>query len=570
MTPTDNTHTRARGTIALLVVLGALVAVASIPAVATAAQRYASPTGTGADCTPAEPCSITEAAKNTWSGDEVIVAPGDYPLKNLSAVGITVRGVPGEPRPRLLFNNGGTPSMQMNGSTLRYVEVVQAPHYQGIALGAQDASLDQVIVRGTAQPNWQTVLTDGNTTIRNSVVVAPGPGGTAIMTYRPGATATGTFRNVTAVATASNGVAIRAHATGAAGFANVLARNVIARGGPGGASLKADVDNSGGTAKIAFDHSNWLGKSTVGAKASIAEGAGNQTTDPAFVNAASGDYRQAAGSPTIDAGLDEAINGAFDVDGDPRQIGAIDIGADEFVVAPAASTGPATAVGDRSATLSGSVDGRGAPTTYRFEYGPTTAYGSTTPAAAAGSGTGTVSAKLDALSPATTFHYRLVASNSGGTTKGADRTFTTASPPQPDPPPTQTSPPPTTSPPTMSPTPPAEPFAGVELVSRRLTYARRAVTVRLRCPAVTVGRCSGRTKLTARRPTSARRVTLGRAPFSIAAGKRVRVKVRVTRPGRRLLGSTRRLRGRAVNGARDAAGRSKTTRAAVTIRRRPR
>ena len=147
------------------------------------------------------------------------------------------------------------------------------------------------------------------------------------------------------------------------------------------------------------------------------EGAGNQSSAPAFVNAAAGDYRQAPGSLTIDAGLDEAINGAFDVDGDPRQIGGIDIGADEFVVVPVVTTGPASAVTDHSATLSGSVDAKGVPASSHFEYGLTTAYGSATPATDAGSGLAVAAATIGGLSPATTYHYRLVATNAGSITK---------------------------------------------------------------------------------------------------------------------------------------------------------
>jgi hypothetical protein len=123
----------------------------------------------------------------------------------------------------------------------------------------------------------------------------------------------------------------------------------------------------------------------------------------------------------------------------------------------------------------------------------------------------------------------------------------------------------------MTATPPAQPFAGVELLSRKLTYVRRAIPVVLRCPAGTAGGCSGRIVLTARsRPKSRRRVTVGRAAFSIAPGSRTRVKVGVTRAGRRLLDRATRLPALAVNASRDAAGQSKTTRPAVTIRRRQR
>jgi hypothetical protein len=85
-----------------------------------------------------------------------------------------------------------------------------------------------------------------------------------------------------------------------------------------------------------------------------------------------------------------------------------------------------------------------------------------------------------------------------------------------------------------------------------------------------VGHCFGCTTLTHRQRASSRRVTLGRVRFSIAAGTQTRVRVRVSRAGRRLLRTIPRLRGRAVNAARDGAGRSKTTAARVTIGRRQR
>jgi hypothetical protein len=111
----------------------------------------------------------------------------------------------------------------------------------------------------------------------------------------------------------------------------------------------------------------------------------------------------------------------------------------------------------------------------------------------------------------------------------------------------------------------------VRLVSTRLTMSGRSITLKLSCPAATLGRCSGRTKLTARhrRPGSraTSTVTLGGAPFSIAAGKQTKVRVRVSRAARRLLTATRRLQGRVTNAASNGAGLSKTTVTAVTIRR---
>jgi hypothetical protein len=547
--------------LALLTVLA--VAATITPTASAATQRYAATTGSGTDCTAVKPCNLREAVENAATGDEVIVAPGDYALTATleTPSGITVRGVAGRQRPHLRFNAG---ELRVDSSTLRYVEVDQSSGTR--ALITQWGVVDQVVAKGSA-PGAVTANIQTNSLIRNSIVVASGAGGVAIATDTNGGVNTSTYRNVTAIASGANGTAIQARALSPTGRATVNLVNVIARGFVG---LKAHTDSTGAEATINVTHTNYIAAIKTGTYATIVDYGGNQLAAPSFANWPKGDYRQAPGSVTIAAGLGDADNGTLDVEGDPRNLGTVDIGADEFVSAPAATTGAADAVTDHSVRLSGSVDGHGGPTSYRFDYGPTTAYGHSTPTAGAGAGagTGTVTAKLDGLSPATTYHYRLVATNSGGVTKGADRTFTT--PPQAAPPPTQTSPPPAPQPPTTSPAPPAQPFAGVELVSRKLTYARRSITVRLRCAAGTVGRCSGRTKVTARRRASARRVTLGRARFFIAAGKRARVRVRVSRSGQRLLGSTRRLRGRAVNAARDGTGRSKTTRAAVTIRRRHR
>jgi hypothetical protein len=95
---------------------------------------------------------------------------------------------------------------------------------------------------------------------------------------------------------------------------------------------------------------------------------------------------------------------------------------------PDALTGAATAVGSGSATLQGTVNPHDKSTTYSFEYGTTTAYGSLTPSASAGKGKTnvSVSSTVTGLLPDTTYHFRLAATNGDGTTRGSDVAFTTA------------------------------------------------------------------------------------------------------------------------------------------------
>ena len=106
-------------------------------------------------------------------------------------------------------------------------------------------------------------------------------------------------------------------------------------------------------------------------------------------------------------------------------------GAAAVAPAPTAITGPVGAVGTTTATATGTVNPNGQSTSWYFEYGTSTGYGRKTATRNAGSGTSNVqvSATLAGLAPGTTYHYRLVASGSGGTARGADGIFTTASGP---------------------------------------------------------------------------------------------------------------------------------------------
>jgi hypothetical protein len=99
------------------------------------------------------------------------------------------------------------------------------------------------------------------------------------------------------------------------------------------------------------------------------------------------------------------------------------------VPAPSVATGAAKQVTFQSALLTGSVNPRGAPTTYYFQYGPTAAYGLQSQPVALGSAANRsfgVSAAIGGLRAVTRYHYRVVAVNSTGASVGADRTFTTA------------------------------------------------------------------------------------------------------------------------------------------------
>jgi hypothetical protein len=94
---------------------------------------------------------------------------------------------------------------------------------------------------------------------------------------------------------------------------------------------------------------------------------------------------------------------------------------------PTLTTGAATSIEPTTVTLNGFVTPNGADTTYYFQYGTSSLYGSVTPAATVVSGSGRtkVTAAVSGLASATTYHYRLVAQNSAGVARGKHRTFKT-------------------------------------------------------------------------------------------------------------------------------------------------
>jgi hypothetical protein len=95
----------------------------------------------------------------------------------------------------------------------------------------------------------------------------------------------------------------------------------------------------------------------------------------------------------------------------------------EEPVAVTGTTGPVTLT---DALVKGTINPRGHETTYRFQYGETTDYGSeTTPDKVSGPVEQPVEKQLTGLKPSTTYHYRLVANSEAGSSEGDDQHFTT-------------------------------------------------------------------------------------------------------------------------------------------------
>jgi hypothetical protein len=334
------------------------------PAAASAAQRYADAGSslTSGSCPQGAPCRIDYAINSAGSGDEVIVGPGSYDVTSLPAlnpaVPLTIHGAAGGPRP--LLGSASSSFLQSTlsvaaGSTVRDLALTRTVGGPAALFGGADVTVERVVASSVAT----AAILIPRATIRDTVALCSGASGTGVYlnVVNAGDRGVSTLRNVTAIGNGPNGagIVVRNFVSGA-GVQSATVRNVIARGTD--SDFVAEADDGAATAALDIDYTNYdpakLGTFGPGNK-SFTIGTHNQdsTASPAaLVNLGGGDVHQAPGSPTIDAGVDDGANGAFDYDGDPRTLGAhADIGADEFVPASASPGGSANAGVSNAFTL---------------------------------------------------------------------------------------------------------------------------------------------------------------------------------------------------------------------------
>jgi hypothetical protein len=339
--------------LSLLLVLGI------VPAASAATTFYVSPTGSGNECTVAKPCNIVFALGSAASGDTVIVNgnEGSYglPMNPTLEVfqvpgGVTMEGAPGQPRP-VLYAAGVNHAIRLgSGANLVSFDI----HYSafGEALITQgDNTVERVIA--DAAGGGAGCLVSPEVTIVDSVCTGGyglyefvGGGGNWPITLRNDTI----YAQTWGLGLGSNGPAL-----------TVTATNTIIHGGS--EDIFAIDQGGGGHVSVVLSHSNYAKVKTEAGASVTAPGSGtNQTAAPLFANAAAGDFHELTGSPTIDAGANEAANGPLDLDGAQRALPArivcgasepaiTDIGAFEFVPIapscppPAGSGGPGSSGG---------------------------------------------------------------------------------------------------------------------------------------------------------------------------------------------------------------------------------
>lgn len=362
----------------------ALIATAAVVgpvAEASAVTRYATPnrfqkTPGAAPCTdPAKPCILVTALAQAVNGDEVQLAAGNYYKSNIGLLG----GPPTPYNDTIVVPEGVT--LRGISPTSAFPTIHVAPDSQaepGVEL-RQKAVIRDVAIAGSAKPNTPIayslstspnavaervrVTTTGapgafliscsitaGSTIRSSVCLGRGTAADGKVTALSASSPNGTtsIRNVTAITTAEASVGLNFGTSNGTVIAQIS--NTIFRGTAADVSVRAGL--AGGNARANVDHTNWTTQTVSaanGGSAVLDSLGGNQSgptaVDPIFLDAAKGDFRQAAGSPTIDAGVvDAANNGALALGGANRMIGkTTDIGADEFDPTKVAPTPDPTA-----------------------------------------------------------------------------------------------------------------------------------------------------------------------------------------------------------------------------------
>jgi hypothetical protein len=272
------------------------------------------------------------------TGDEVIVGTGTYLLPSAVATpplaeSVSIHGDFGAPMPRI---TGSAPNALVSssepGSRIEYLEIENKSGLGAATYCYPGGRIERVVAK-TVGDGSVGIPQLNDCVIRDSLIRVDGKDAQGIYanSFVPGVSTT-PARNLTVIATGPGSIGIR-----------VIYSDFVTNG-----SYTLDLRNSivdaatadlvtlnglKGPGKISVANSSFdTIKQEPGSTIDL--GPGNQTAAPLFVDAAGGDYREAAGSPTIDAGVNDLL-GTFDPLGNPRVLGAApDIGAYEFVPPP--------------------------------------------------------------------------------------------------------------------------------------------------------------------------------------------------------------------------------------------
>jgi hypothetical protein len=282
---------------------------------ALADDFHAAQGGSGTMCSSGTPCNLPTAVSqaNMAGGGRVLMATGTYnPAGGLNLT--TPIDLGPEPGAANSTIQATTTSNVINATSAGVV-------IHDVSITGSEVNTALRLLGGTAE-RISVTTTGGSPActpedgaiLRDSVCWSNGSGSSAsgIWVIPPSASApsTGNVFNVTAIG-GHSGIQVNADAAGQ--VMTINATNVIARGGDSDVSTEA---SGGGVTRLNLDHSNFATMS--GGTITPPGSNGNQTAAPLFVNQSLGNFHQAPGSPTIDAGVAGPSIGTLDADRNAR------------------------------------------------------------------------------------------------------------------------------------------------------------------------------------------------------------------------------------------------------------
>jgi hypothetical protein len=325
----------------LRLLLSMMLAAAAIPAAALGATRYAAPAGgSTAGCPQSDPCSLPAAVEGAAANDEVIVTPGNYSLTDRvepqSGISLSIHGEAGEPRPTIVAGHGLPVFRSFTRQSFSDLRLESDESLEGtlddLASGAVFDDLE-LFNRGQGA---MALRTGPDFTLTDSLLSVVGNRTAGLLTEGAGSATPSQLYNDTIVAEGAETIGMVVRGPPLNEPITVDATNVIVDGATDVRTEKQEV--LGGEVTVMLDHSNLDTHSGNGTFAVT----DSQTAPPVFVDAAGGNYQEALGSPTIDAGVNSEADGTTDLAGNPRELpgfltceapppAIVDIGAYEFV-----------------------------------------------------------------------------------------------------------------------------------------------------------------------------------------------------------------------------------------------
>ena len=221
--------------------------------------------------------------------------------------------------PRINASISGSPIALGDGARIAYLEMFNtAGEFPYGFVCGKEQRIERVRVQVLTGNSGYGIYEFDSCLVRDSLVRIQGKNSYGL--FASSNTAVSVDRNLTVVASGleTYGAFVNTSSTG-----GVDLRNTVLSGDA--ADILLNINSKAFVGTSNFDSS----KLETGA--ALTDLGGNQAAPPLFVDAAKGDYHEASGSPTIDAGAVDQL-GATDFEGNPRVIGsAPDIGAYEFV-----------------------------------------------------------------------------------------------------------------------------------------------------------------------------------------------------------------------------------------------